>query len=245
MASVKELGNSIVLENNRVEIHLSKKNSLVEKVIDKKTNKDIRGEETLFFNVFSSKTDELETKGISLKGDVITVDTELGKVDVLALAFDSYITFEIVTNLPKGVYKLHFAVMKLSYDWKDKKNTGAVAISMSKWADPVDYPDAKSCATIGRTFPHLGDKGAKLGIVIAPIVEHKDIIQKLCLTIDKNVGIVSMTGGAFSQDSRLNYTNYTIQHETTPEWLADNIEYFKSIGVDQIDFHKGAYTFRL
>ena len=244
MTGIKETKGYIVFENDYCEISVSAKTALVEKVIDKKTGKDIKGEDAKFFSVYKNKTDEIGINGLSLKGDVITVDTELGKFDVLALAFDSYFTFEIVTNLPKGVYKLHFAVMKLSYDWKDKKNTGAVAISMSKWADPVDYPDAKSCATIGRTFPHLGDKGAKLGIVIAPIVEHKDIIQKLCLTIDKNVGIVSMTGGAFSQDSRLNYTNYTIQHETTPAWLADNIEYFKSIGVDQIDFHQGGGTFR-
>ena len=244
MASVKELGNSIVLENNRVEIHLSKKNSLVEKVIDKKTNKDIRGEETLFFNVFSSKTDELETKGISLKGDVITVLTEKGSFDVKVEAKPNYFSFEVITALPSGIYKMYMAYVKYEYDYLDKKNTAAIALPLTIWADPVDYPDGKSLQTIGRVFPHLGDKGAKLALIIAPIIEHRDIMKEAARTIDREKGIYSETGGAWSRDSRLNFGNYTIQSYSGKEWLDENLNYFKSIGVDQIDFHKGWQTFR-
>ncbi len=246
MAQVKELKNSIVFENDYAEIVISKKNSLVEKVIDKKTNKDIRGEETAFFTLFAEKDseDKVEVTGLTLKGDVITVETEKGSFNVKAEVKQNYFTFEVITNLPKGIFKMHMVYVKYDYDYLDKKNTAAVTVPITIWVDPVYFPDGKSLETVGRVFPHLGDKGAKLGLIIAPIIEHNALLKEVFRTIDKNTGIYSETGGAWGRDSRLNFGNYTIQHETTREWVDKNIDYFKSIGVDQIDLHHGAATFR-
>ena len=57
MASIAVVKNSIVFENNYAEITVSKKTALVEKIIDKKTGKDIRGEETAFFSVATREAD--------------------------------------------------------------------------------------------------------------------------------------------------------------------------------------------
>ncbi|MBQ7898174.1 MAG: hypothetical protein IJ323_07090 [Clostridia bacterium] len=245
MAAIKEIKNAIVLENDYAEISLSKKTSLVEKVIDKKTGKDIRGDETQFFTLFASKEEEsVAVTGISLKGNVITVATEKGSFEVKAEALDHYFTFEIISELPEGIYKAYIAYVKYDYDYLDKKNTAAVTIPITIWVDPLYYPDGKSRETIGRIYPHLGVKGAKLGLIIAPVIEHRDLIKEVTLTIDKNTGIRSTTGGAWGRDSRLNFSNYTIQSETTREFIDSNIDYFKSIGVDQIDLHQGAATFR-
>ncbi len=243
MAKLAEVKNSIVLENNYAEITVSKKNALVEKIIDKKTGKDIKGEDTKFFSLWT-KDAEIPVKGITLKGDVITVEAENGSFDVEVKVFDNYFTFEVLTDLPVGTYYAYIAHAKYDYDYKDKKNTGACNISMTIWMDPVTYPDSKSCETKGRVVAHLGVKEAKLGLIIAPIIEQNAILKEAFLTIDKNKGIVSMTGGAWGRDSRLNFSNYTIQYDSGKEFIANNIPFFKEIGVDQIDLHQGGGTFR-
>ncbi len=244
MASIKELKNSIVLENDYAEITLSKKDSLVEKVIDKKAKKDIQGEETRFFNLFTKELEEVAVCGISLKGNVISVDTEKGAFDVMVYTFDSYFAFEVISKIPEGIYKMHFVHVKYDYDYVDKKNTGAILIPLTIWADPVHFPDAKAKETYSRVFPHLGDVKAKIALIIAPIIEHRDIIKEASLTIDKSCGIVSKTGGAWSNDYKANFLNYTIVTDSSYEFLENNLPYFKEIGIDQLDFHIAYNNFR-
>ena len=50
MIKLTETKNSIVLENDYAEITVAKTDSAVEKIIDKKTGKDIKGEDTHFFS---------------------------------------------------------------------------------------------------------------------------------------------------------------------------------------------------
>ncbi|MBR5459731.1 MAG: hypothetical protein IKV53_02600, partial [Clostridia bacterium] len=243
MTEIKELKSSIVLENNYAKIVISKKDSSVESIIDKKTNKDIKGEDTNFFSL-RTRDEEIPVKRLSLNGNIITVEAESGSFDVEVKAFDSYFTFEIMTDLPKGTFEAYVAHAKYNYDYTDKQNTGACAIALTIWMDPVEYPDCKSLETKGRVIAHLGVKEAKLGLVIAPIIEQNAILKEAFLTIDKSKGIVSMTGGAWGRDSRLNFGNYTIQNYCSNEFISENLEFFKEIGVDQIDIHKGMNTFR-
>ena len=183
MAAIKELKNTIVIENKHAEITLSKKTSLVEKVIDKKTKKDIRGEETKFFNFLSREKEVVaEVTNLSLKDDILTVETTKGAFDIKALAFDNYFSFEVVSKMPEGIYQMHLAHVKYDYDYIDKKNTGAVIIPLTIWADPVHYPDAKPRETYSRVLPHLGDVEAKIALIIAPIIEQGNIIKEASLT---------------------------------------------------------------
>ncbi len=244
MAQVKELKNSIVFENDYAEIVISKKDSSVEKITDKKTGKNIKGEDTCFFELVTKENEEIEITGVSLNGNRITVDSKNGKFEVQALAFDSYFTFEVMSALPEGTFYARIAHAKYDYDYADKKNTGACGVAMSIWANPVYFPDSKSLETLARVYPHLGDVKAKYGLVIAPIIEQREILKTVCLTIDKNIGIVNTKGGAWGRDSRLNFSNYAIQYETSKEYIEETIPYFKKVGVDQIDLHQGPNTFR-
>lgn len=243
MTGIFERNGHIVFENAYAEIQICKETARVASVTDKRTGKDIRGEETAFF-ALATRTEEIPVTGLVLAGDVITVSTEAGSFAVRALAYESYFTLEILTDLPMGAFLARVAHVKYDYDPADKSNTGAVVIAMTIYMNPVYYPDAKSLETRGEALAHTGSREAKLALIIAPICEQRDIIKEASLTIDKSKGICSTTGGAWGRDSRENFSNYTIQYESSREFIADNIEYFKSIGVEQIDLHQGARTFR-
>ena len=244
MTAIKDNKNSIVFENDRAVITLSKKDSSVEEIVDKKTGKSIKGEDTKFFSFYTKEKEEIALTGISVKGDVITVSSEKGSFDVKVAVFDNYFTFEIISKAPEGMFKIIMGHMKFDYDYLDKKNTGANGVAMTIWVNPMFYPDAKSRETRGEVFPHLGDVGAKLGIAIAPIIEQNAVLKELFLTIDPEKGIVSKTGGVWGIDSRLNYGNYIIQLESSEEFIDKNLEYYKALGVDQIPFHHCDATFR-
>lgn len=243
MARIFEKENQIVFENAYTVITLCKASARVLSVIDKKTGRDIRGEQTAFFSLHTREC-EIPVTGLSLLDDLITVNTEKGSFSVKACAYTRYFTFEILTDLPEGAFRAYVAHVKYAYDASDKSNTGAVGVAMSIYMNPTYYPDAKSLETRGEALAHTGSRLAKLGLIVAPICEQCEIIKEVCLTIDKRIGICSQTGGAWGRDSRENFSNYTIQYESSREFIAGNIEHFKALGVEQIDLHQGAATFR-
>ena len=113
---IAEKGSTIVLENAFAEIHVSKKNSLVERIIYKPENKDITGEECQFFSIADDDGKALEITSLSLSGNVITSVTDSGSFDVRVECFDNYFTFELISALPKGCHKATLAHAKFSYD---------------------------------------------------------------------------------------------------------------------------------
>lgn len=245
MVRITETDRAVVWENNHAEIVISKENALIEAILDKKTGKNIRAAEPVPFFVLQTKTEEgIPIRNLSLDDSLLNVETENGSFTLEVRVFENYFTFELVTPLPKETYRAFIANVKYSYDYTDKANTAAVGIAMTVSADPTYFPDGKSLETRAQVYPHLADVGAKYALIIAPIRNHREIIKEVCLTIDRTKGISSRTGGAWGRDSRLNFSNYTIQHESTRAFIEDNISFFLSIGIDQIDFHQGGGTFR-
>lgn len=243
MKTIKDYANILVLANDYSEIHLSKADATVEAIIDKQTGRHIEGEQTRFFSLHTREA-EIPVTGLTLSGETITVQSAAGCFDVAVQVLDRYFTFEILTELPTGVFRAYIAHAKYDYDYTDKQNTGAVAIAMTIWMNPTYYPDAKSLETKGEVIAHLGSKEAKLALIVAPIADQQSIIKEACLAIDRNKGICSLTGGAWGRDSRLNFTNYTIQVESSKEYILDNLDFFKSLGVDFIDIHQGGGSYR-
>ncbi len=245
MAKIYETQSSIIFENNYTEFAISKANGTAEKIIDKKTGKDIKADIVApFIALYTLENTSFSFKSLTLNGDVITAELENGKVELKALAFDNYFTFELLTALPEGTFRAELARMDYNYDHKNRANTGAVGVAMTIAANPVYFPNGYSKRTVFHVYPHLEDIGAKYGLIIAPMNENRDILKEVCLTIDTDKGICSTMGGAWSRDSRLGFTSYTIQGVANDEFLEKNIEYFKSMGVDQIDLHKGWNSFR-
>ncbi len=245
MSKIYEVKNSIVFENNFAEVTICKNDGTVEEIIDKTTGKSIKGDAQKPFIYLLNKEDELyPCKGLTLNGNTITAEFEQGKFDVEVKTFDNYFTFEVTSPIPSSVYKAGIAHLNFEYDYTDKENTGAVSVAMTVPARTVHFPNAYAKETLFLVYPHLEDVGAKCGIIIAPIVKHKDIIKELCLTIDRNKGLVSSMGGAWSRDTRIPFSNYTIQSGMSTEFMMENLPYYKQIGVDQIDIHKGINTFR-
>lgn len=234
---------SIIFENNRVKISVSALDSMVESIVDKAALKDIKGENTHFFSLIKSdKKTEIYPYKISLANDELKVSTELGDFTIKVQAEDDYFTFELTSILPESSYKAMIAHAKYNYDYENKANCGAVGIAMTYWANPCFYPDAKDKETKAEVTSYLKDKGAKYGLIIAPVKDHLEIIKALSSTIDKTKGIVSSAGGVWSKECPLCYENSSIQFESSKEFIDKNLDFFELIGVDQIDFHKGTGT---
>ena len=250
MNGIYQTDNRIVFENCRAVIAISCGDSNVETILDRKTGRDIRaGAGVPFFAPEDAKRRRVPVKGVSLEdtegGDsVLKVDTDLGAFFVKAEAHPDWFAFELEGGLPRGMLALTIANMEYSCDASDKENTGAVGIAMTAGIDPLYYPDSKSGRTGGRVVAHLAAAGEKFALAVAPIKDQQVIIKEICLKIDKNRGLTSLMGGAWGRDARVNFTNYTIQMESSREFVESSIPFFEKIGAGQIDFHKGPGTFR-
>ena len=245
MAEIKSVNNCIVFDNLYTTITVSCDRATLLSIIDKKTGNDIKGEETTFVTLFMpDKKTAYKTIKATLVNNIITVETEGGNFEVKVKAFNSYFEFELVSALPENAFKCRLAHAKYSYDFKDKSNTAACGVALTYWTNPVFYPDCKSLETRGEVVRHLKDTGARYALIVAPICEQRKIIKTAFKTIDRNNGIYSEIGGAWGRDSRLCFGNYTIQYESSKEFLNSHLEFFKKIGVDQVDFHQGEATFR-
>ena len=237
--------NAIVLENRYVKLCISKENARVESVFDKMQGREMKGEDTYFFSlVAQDKQTTVAPTGLEYSDGCVAVETPLGGFRVAVTAQEEYFTFELMDELPEGTYKGILAHAKYTYDVSDKSNTGAIGIAMTYWTNPCFYPDAKDRETKGEVMTALRSEGAKYALIIAPITEHRELIKKVCRTIDRNKGVVTEYGGAFARDAQPNFGNYILQFETTPEFIRDNIAFFKFLGVDQIDFHQWPTSFR-
>lgn len=240
MKELSQNGSNVLLQNSHAKLIISAQDASVQQVIDLKTGKDIRGEETPFFALVNQDKEVVAPTGVCLQDNVLNITTELGDFSVQVDIDEDYFVFTLLTHLPEGAFQGLLANANYAYDYKDKANTGACGIAMTYWANPVYYPDSKDCATRCEITRHLQDINGKYALIIAPIDQQRDIIKKVSLTIDRNVGIMSEIGGAWGRDSRLNFGNYMLEWETEKAYFEATLPFYKSIGVDQIDYHQSA-----
>ena len=203
----------------------------------------IRAEGYFFYLIKKDKETIVKPTALTLNDNIITVSTELGEFKVKCILDDEYFSFELLSSLPEASYKLVMAHCKYNYDYTNKQNSGAVGIALTYWANPCFFPDSKSLETKAEVTAYLKDIGAKYALIIAPVKCHKEIIKKVCLTIDKRYGIVTKHGGAWGQDSPLNYGNTIIPDHNSEEFVNERMELFKTLGLSHIDFHKGNDSF--
>ena len=241
------IGKNLIFENNYARIEIFKDNFFVKSVYDKVNQKEILGEETSFFSLFSDNETKILPEIIDFSGNVFTLKTKSGSFDLSVGVNETHFVFEILSDFPSDVYKANVAHIKYDYDFSNKKNAGAIGIAMTWWANPMFYPDAKAKESCFEVL-YKKSQNAKYALIIAPIEKHRDIIKEVNTSIDRNDGIVNERGGVYSQECEMNYGNIITDFNSSPSWLNDNIPYYKSMGVDIIDYHKNFFgndlTFR-
>lgn len=235
----------IVFENSYAIICISREDSRVERIYDKVHGAEIKGGDTCFFSLVAQdqQTVILPT-GLQCDDKEITVETPLGSFRVAVAIDDAYFTFELADALPEAAYKGIIAHAKYAYDVSDKTNTGAVGIAMSYWTNPCFYPDAKDRETKAEVMVSLRSEGAKYALIIAPIVEHKELIKRVCRTIDKEKGIVTECGGPWGRDAQKNCGNYMLETDLSLEHIKKRLSLYHALGLDQVDIHQWFTTFR-
>ena len=267
---IRDLKTKIVLENKYVKIEISKKDASVLSVTDARTGESVMGDSTRFFKLFKKNEndgvkvkldacesgigrdngekavhEEAEITALEYSDGIITVVTEIGKVDVKAEVFDDCMVLEVKKALPKDGYSLVFGNVKFEYDINNPETLRATDVAMTVNTKPFFYPDGCDKEIKGECFEHLGGaNGAKLGITIAPETILRSVLKSVCSMIDPKKGLVSRSAGPWAQDNPMSYGDYIIAGETEAQYVLDNLDFYKTIGVDQIDYHQGAGTFR-
>ncbi len=270
--AVKDNKKSITLENLYVKIEISKKDASVISITDKKTGESVKGSDTCFFELYKLKNPEelnhritydeigkdsndpiskfydkelIATTGLEYENGIIGVNTELGRINVKVETFDDFMTLEVQNKIPDGSLSFVFGNAKFEYDLDNPSALRATDVAMTVNTNPFFYPDGYSKEIKGETFEHLGGtEGAKLGIAIAPENSLREALKSLCSAIDSNKGIVSKNAGPWARENPSSFGDYIIAYETDKNYIEKNLDFYKTIGIDQIDFHQGAGTFR-
>ena len=244
-AFIKQTAKSVVLENEHVKFEISVTDATVLSITEKKNGTSIMGDPVPFFYLANALGEQYETKSLSFKDGIFTLDTEKGSVEILAEAFDEHFIFEVLSSLPEGVHSLYIANALYSYDRKDENTCRAGAVAMTVNVDPRFFPDGFALETKGLVREHLGGaKGARLGLVVIPKPCLRKALQELCLKIDSQKGILLHHSGPWSWENHAAQGDYVIVYESSREYLEKMLPVYKARGVDQLDFHQGMYNHR-
>ncbi len=243
MANIRDNKNAIIIENSYVKLEISKKDASVT-CKDLKTDKV--SEKALFFAAFDREEKCYEAKGVTLNGDVATFETELGSADVKIEVLDDHIIFEVVgEKLKDEAYYIYFVQSNYVCDKDDIASLRVAEVPMTINTRTFNYPDGITGEFRGAAYPHLGGVvGAKMAVATVPEVSLRETLKTVCSKIDPEKGIVSKTAGPWSCEYKENVGDYTIVYSAGAEYVKNNIQHFKNIGVDQVDFHQGGATFR-
>ncbi len=247
MTQVKELKNLIVLENDFVKIEVSKKDAEVLSIVDKVTKESIKdGEKGYFFEGYTKEDEPVRATGVELDGDVFEVRFDKGSVKVNIEAFDDHFISEMVSKkLPEGLFSFAFTKLDFDYDFDEENPPLAAGVAMTISTNPTYFPSGYDKKLKAQVWHYLGKtEGSRYGFCVVPRNILRDTLKVICEKIDPEKGIVSKHAGAWARDSRVAFGNYTIEGNTERQHVMEMIPYWKYIGLDQIDLHKGEYTVR-
>ena len=153
---IRELKTKIIFENKYVRIEISKKDASVIAVTDVRSGDSIMGESVRFFELFKRNEndgvkvkldacesgigrdngekavhEEAEITALEYSDGIITVVTEIGKVDVKAEVFDDCMVLEVKKALPKEAFSFVFGNVKFEYDTTDPETLRATDVAMT------------------------------------------------------------------------------------------------------------------
>lgn len=243
---IKDAKKSFTLENNFVSIEVSKKDSKILSVTDAQGN-DIKGiEDAYFFKFLDADKNAYAVDEISLNSNVATVKGVFGSVDVKLECFDDHFIFEVIkANVSDNIVYFYFGTVNFEYDLEDKNSLRAVDLAMTVNTNPRFYPDGYEKCFSGYAMAHLGGfEGACLIAAVVPNSILRDTLKVMSEKIDPEKGIVSKIAGAWALDHQPNFGDYIILGNADPEYIMKNIDTYKDLDIDQLDFHQGPDTFR-
>ena len=149
---------------------------------------------------------------------------------------DAYISFEVV-DFKGSCDRLVFGNMNL------KTNGAVIGVSLDSRAVTHSSPKNTTLDYSAIAMSDFGIVGAKYGFVIAPKEYQLTALEVLALDTDIDRGIFAASRFD-SEGKRLVNTNYYIGTSADHETLFQNLDLYKSVGIDMLSFHKGASTFR-
>ena len=242
--AIRDLRDSIVLENRFVSFTLSKRDA---SVLSVKTadGTEILREKTLFFALENEEFSPFQNTSLEQKDDTLVLSTELGNVEIAVEVVDNHFVFEILSPLPAGAYCIRMAYAKYEYDLADEKAPRAAGVAMTVTVDPVQFPDGDAKETQALVYEHLeGATGARYGLTVVPENVLRETLKDVCSKIDPEKGIVLKRAGAWSFDYSETLGNYMMTWDCREETLEKRIPEYKFLDIDHLDIlHNDVSTF--
>jgi len=155
--------------------------------------------------------------------------------------FDDFITLELLDGIT-GVAR--FFNLSLAKAAESDDDFAVTLYAMTYQTDVSAYPDGKSTELYGAAHGKFEPIGAKLALVAGPKKDLRGLLQSVNGAMDKTKVGYSALGGANAMDSPGNYGDYMIVYSTARGAVRDAMELCREYGIDQVDFHQGARTYR-
>ena len=242
--AIRDLRDSIVLENAFVSYTLSKKDASVLSV-KTASGAELLREQTLFFALENEEFAPFQNTGLAFEGDVLVLSTELGDVKIAPDVANDHFVFEVLTSLPAGAYCIRMAYAKYEYDLTDEKAPRAAGVAMTVTVDPVQFPDGDAKETMAIVYEHLeGAAGARYGLAVVPENILRETLKVICAKIDPEKGIVLKKSGPWAFDYGTKLGNYMMTWNCRREVLERRLPEFKFLDIDCLDIlHNDIHTF--
>ena len=242
---IKETGKNIFIANKHFSITLDKDSGSVTEFVNLYTNKNILSKIAPILYIQNKDKTDAFPKGVRIEnGNLIFDFVTFPSVELKIEVFDNFMTFEVLTQLPKTVYSIVFANFDTDFDTDEYRFNamGMTAWILMKNGSPCG--DFKSHNGVVYTHFEPGTAGSKIGIAFSQISDSVKHVQEIADAIDPSVGLYSKAGGPYSKEWERNSLDYALFFAVKDDTIDDAVRRYNKYGVDELDIHMSEVSTR-
>lgn len=148
-----------------------------------------------------------------------------------------YLTIEVIEVRGGAIEELIFANMPLTLKGALDEPFAACALALNLQTNIVEIPGPMPRLR-AMCYTRFGIEGAKIAIIGSPLPELRDIMKDVVRSAEELPR--TDIGGPFALDATINRGSYLFDFGSVTEDTVDKwIEFVKTLGLTQIDFHTG------
>lgn len=245
--------NTVQLETNHIKITINKSNGKIISLINKYNGAEILGASTApwFSYIVLDSGFTFSPKLVDVVDNRLKIVYGNGTEAYFVIDVkDNYFTMEMDSSLPYGVKNIYFGNITVNTEYSTDVDSYRIsAVSMHMNTNMVNRPGGSALKTTAYASRKFGTRGAKLGITFSKFGgakqgEHRAYLKEILDAIDRNVGISSTMGSAYTYDNTDPFGDYVIQSGgLSASTATETAQTLRKYSIDQLDFHQGGSSF--